>query len=287
MIKLARVAVLVAIGTLTISGTVWAQAQSKDQQKCITKLNRDGLKTHETQAKINRKCVKDVGKGKVLPSAAEACLTSDPQGQVMKRQGKTNTAESSFCTGSGIPNYGYTSAATVNTAAVQAEIDLMHDMFGNPVDNNLFACDPNVNECLCQRNMINRIEEVMQVIGRVFQACKKSGLKATLGGITSPAGLQGCFDDPGTALSVVTDPGGQIADTVGFMTGTLNQECEATTSTANSFSGGVCNGLTGSAAQDCIVRRVRCRACLMINAFDGITSDCDTFDNGTADASCP
>src|SRR5262252_8798471 len=83
MIKLARVAVLVAIGTLTVSNTVWAQAQSKDQQNCITKVNRDGLKTHETQAKINRACVKDVGKGKVPPSMAEACLTADPQGQIM------------------------------------------------------------------------------------------------------------------------------------------------------------------------------------------------------------
>jgi len=289
MIKLARVAALIAIGTLTISGTVWAQAQSKDQQNCITKLNRDGLKTHETQAKINRACVKDVGKGKVAPSAAEACLTADPQGQIMKRQTKTNTADSTFCTASPSqhPDYGYTGAATMNMAAVQGEIDLMHDLFGNPIDGHLVPCNPNTGECLCQRNMITQIEALMQVIGRVFQACKKSGLKTTSGVVTSAATLQGCFDDPLTTLSVAADPGGQIANVVGFMTGTLNQECEASSSTAASFNGGVCTGLTGSMAQDCIVQRVRCRICLMINAFDGIASDCDTFDDGMANVSCP
>jgi len=287
MIKLARVAALIAIGTLTISSTVWAQPESKAQQNCITKLNRDGLKTHETQAKINRACVKDVGKAKILPTAAEACLTADPQGQIAKRESKTMTADSTFCTGSPpLPDYGYTGAATMNTAAVQGEIDLMHDLFGNPIDGHLVSCNPNVGECLCQRNMITQIEALMQVIGRVFQACKKSGLKTTSGVVTSPATLQGCFDNPLTTLSVAADPGGQIAGVVSFMTGTLNQECEATSSTAASFSGGVCTGLTGSMAQDCIVHRVKCRICLMIKSFDGLSTDCDSYDDGTVNASC-
>jgi hypothetical protein len=282
---------LVAGVTLWAAGAAWGVPQTKDQQKCITKVNRAGLKVHEMQAGANRACVKDFGRGGLEQPTAELCLTDDPKGKVLKAQGKTTAAANKFCVGAGVPDFGYSGDANVNTQTKQAEIDLMHDLFGNPVDPGLFTCDPATDECLCQRNMINRIEEVMKVIPRVFLRCKKVGLKEGAddfpNGIASVAELQQCFDDPGLINSVATDPGGQIAEVVEFFTNALNDECEATGVTAVAFPGPACPGLSGIPARDCLIALARCRTCLMINAIDGLSSDCDTFDNAAADVSCP
>jgi hypothetical protein len=47
---------------------------------------------------------------------------------------------------------------------------------------------------------------------------------------------------------------------------------------------GACEG-QGEFAQ-CVDTLVGCRACLMINAMDDLSKDCDGFDDGTLNASC-
>jgi hypothetical protein len=288
MLRLTRAALLGMAGIFVVSGTAWALPQTTAQQKCINKINKDGDKVHEAQGGDNRACVKSFGKGSLMTSG-EACLVADTKGKNAKTTGKTLAAEMSFCTGGGTPDFGYTSAANVNTVARQAELDLMHDLFGNPVV--LFACNPDVNQCLCQRNMINRIEKLMAVMPRIFAKCKKAALKLNDDpfptGAASAADLQTCWEDAGTPQSVAADSGMQIGQVVILLDNTLTSDCDATSVTNVSFPGPECNGLTGATAEACIVARVRCRTCLMINAEDGLSSDCDKFDNGSADVSCP
>jgi hypothetical protein len=220
------------------------------------------------------------------------CLTADRKGKINKREMKVLDFESKFCAGAGVPDFAYTSGTSVITVAEQAEIDVMHDLFGNPVDNGLFPCDPSVNQCLCRRNMINRIEKLMAKMPRVFAKCKKAALKLNDDpyptGAASAAELQTCLDNNTNMVpqSLAADPGGQMAEVVALLTTTLQDQCEDTGVTGVSFPG-VCNGLTGNTARDCIVRLARCRTCLMINAMDGLSADCDDFDNGAADTTCP
>jgi hypothetical protein len=37
----------------------------------------------------------------------------------------------------------------------------------------------------------------------------------------------------------------------------------------------------------CADERMECRICRMFNTMDGLTEDCDLFDDGVANASCP
>ena len=56
--------------------------------------------------------------------------------------------------------------------------------------------------------------------------------------------------------------------------------------TANVFPG-ECSGATTGTLAGCLDERVECRVCLAINAIDGLSVDCDLFDDGAANSSCP
>src|SRR4029453_16727329 len=150
-----------------------AQIQTSAQQKCINKINKDGIKVEAAQGKENVECVKRANNDE-LPGAndAEACLTADERGKVQKKQDKLTADDSKFCAAA--PNFGFTGAVNANAAARQAELDLIHDIFGPaPIDNGLFSKNPNVNEAVCQRNVVDRVEKLCHSVGRDFVECKK------------------------------------------------------------------------------------------------------------------
>lgn len=99
------VAVL-ALALLIHSGTAWAAPQTKDQQKCINKINKDGIKVQATQGKENTECVKckknalksskePFANGAAAASDLEVCVddpgvpnsvAADSKGKIAKRQ---------------------------------------------------------------------------------------------------------------------------------------------------------------------------------------------------------
>ena len=52
---------LVAASALLPVAAAWADPQTKDQQKCINKMNKDGIKVQAAQGKENVECVKAQG----------------------------------------------------------------------------------------------------------------------------------------------------------------------------------------------------------------------------------
>jgi hypothetical protein len=50
---------------------------------------------------------------------------------------------------------------------------------------------------------------------------------------------------------------------------------------------GACAGRTGGALATCIEERVNCRVCLSLNLLDDLAVDCDSFDDGQLNVSCP
>ena len=51
---------------------------------------------------------------------------------------------------------------------------------------------------------------------------------------------------------------------------------------------GECGGaLTANVFKSCVDALAGCQACLSLNATDGLDRDCDDFDNGQLDESCP
>ena len=274
-------------------GAAHADVQSSDQQKCINKMNKDGIKVQAAQGKENAECVKKKANNELPgPAQAETCLTADARGKVLKRTNKTSADETTFCT-LDVPDFGYVSAGTVNAVAKQAELDLIHDVFGPaPIDDGLFQSDPNVPEAVCQRTAVVRIEKLMQSMGREFAKCKKNALKINKepfpDGAMAAVDLHDCVDEPTALNSVAADTKGKLAKRKQNLLDTIVNQCDLTSVSTTSFPG-ACVGLSAATLQTCLIDLVECRFCEMVNGMDGLAVDCNAFKNLEAShlVSCP
>ena len=138
----------------------WAQVQTSGQQACLNAVNKDGAAVAKTQGKENVACVKSAGKG-TLVGTAQACLTADPKGKVAKAKGKTTAAATKSC--GTAPSFGFTGAAAVNTAAQQAEVDLVADVYGANLDAAIISCATSKAGCGCQQKVSKSVEELAAV----------------------------------------------------------------------------------------------------------------------------
>src|SRR6185369_6648157 len=163
--------VYASVLSLGVAGIATAQPQGNQQQKCINKINKGASKVQAAQGKANAGCIKDaVLKG----TMAEPCIIDDPKDKVEGKQAKLNDDDMKNCTDT--PDFGYTSGTFAGTTAYQAEVNLIHDIYGNPVDSGLYSCDTNPAECLCQRQVDGRIEKLFRAMSKIFLKCKNPAL---------------------------------------------------------------------------------------------------------------
>ena len=269
---------LAAAGLVAFSALgVWAQVQSSPQQACLNAVNKNGAAVAKTQGKENVGCVKAAGKAG--PSGAQLCLTADGKGKVAKAKGKTTAAETKSCTQA--PSFGYTSGAAVNTAAQQAELDLVGDVFGANLDAALVSCTADKAKCACQQKVAKDVEALATVKFATFVGCKKAALKA---GANSSAALANCVNNGGTVGSIAADSKGKIAKSIAKLNADIVKACD-TPGVTGAFPGD-CTALSGAALGTCLDTQVECRVCQAINEMDGFFVNCDQFDNGALDASC-
>jgi len=254
------------------------QAQSKNQQKCLNGINKDGSLVAKQQGKESLACIKDAGKGKLV-GTAQACLTADAKGKVQKKKDKTVQNEAKKCIEQ--PDFGHTGAAVVNDAAMQAELDLVADVFGPDLDAAVIDCDVSKDGCGCQQKVSKSVEKQVATKLKEFLKCKKEALK---NGATSAVALADCVNDAGTPGSIAADTKGKVAKGVEKIAKDVVKKCDEKGVT-DGFPGD-CTGLSGSPLAVCLDVLVECRVCQMINEMDGLFVNCDLFDNGTADASC-
>ena len=243
--------------------------QSAAQQKCLNAVNKDGAAVARTQGKENVACLKGAG--------TQVCLTADAKSKVSKAKSKT-TADASKSCGT-VPSFGYTSAAIINGAAAQGEVDLTADVFGPDLGLAVIGCTSNKAGCACQQKILKTVEQLASVKLAAFVKCKKAVLAA---GATSAESLRKCVSDDGQPGSIADDVNGKIAKTVDALNAAITKSCNP----PGSAFPGTCTGLSGSTLGACLDRQVECRVCQIINEMDGIFVNCDLFDNGVADLSC-
>jgi hypothetical protein len=269
-----------AVGLLFLVGASGAFGQqSKGQQKCLNKLNKDGAVVAKEQGKGDIGCLKDAGTGK-LTDSAQSCLTADAKGKVQKKKSKTTADDAASC--GTLPTFGYTGAVTTNASAVQGELNLAADIFGANLDAAVLTCKPIKAGCRCQQAVLGNVETLVGTKLAEFVTCKKTALK---GGATSAAALSACVDAAGTPGSIAADTKGKILKAVTKLNASIGKSCDTPGVTAGAFPG-TCTGTTGTALGSCLDARVECRVCQTINQIDGLFVDCDLFDDGVANASC-
>jgi pimeloyl-ACP methyl ester carboxylesterase len=266
-----------AVAALLCGSLAAAQVQDSAQQQCINGLNKSGIKVASTQIKEGQRCLGAAAKG--TEPDAQACLTGDAKGKVGKAEAGTIAAESKCTTP---PDFGTTTAAVVNTAAVSEQVGLVADLFGT---NLTAAVLPKLSDpagAKCQAAVQKGSGKLTATLLKSFLACKKNGLKSTESSqqIDSAADLAACFD------ALLADAAGKIGKEEAKLAGAVDKSCtQVGVALATAFPGRCTVGTTPFL--DCLEARVRCHTCLMLDAWDGLDRLCDAFDDGLANnASC-
>src|SRR5689334_21059138 len=150
--KITRVSLLALLAVLLATSPTLSQVQTTAQRRCIVGMNRAFDLVGRAQARVHKGCVTLAINDKLGSQTLHDCLQSDPDGDVAQAEQYTMQAEAEFCTT--LPDFGYSSAATVNAAAVIDEQQNIYGMFG-----------PNINTAIVPRSTDpQRAQCVLKVI---------------------------------------------------------------------------------------------------------------------------
>ena len=222
----------------------------------------------------NRLCVKAAGKGR-LTGTAETCLTADANGKVAKAMQATVDGERNKCAGL-TPPFAKSDATTVNKAARDEELNLLHDIFGNTLDGPLLT---DKSGAKCQAAVSKDYENVVSAMVTTFNKCKKATLKS---GAPGASAIEACIVDVGVTGSIAADSQQKVATKAAKLASDVADKCSGVDRIA-AFPG-VC--ATAGDLAGCIEARAACRVCRMLGAMDALGADCDAFDDGAANSSC-
>lgn len=273
---------LLMAGILVFGQAAFAQAPTKEQQKCLATLGKGTLKVSKTQTGENKSCFKGLAKGKLI-GTADACIEADVRGKMAKTQAKNLSAETSSCANAAAPSFGSGGAAAANAGAQLAGLDLAHDLFGDPVDSGLASCDPDKTTCACQAKVMKGVDKQFATLAKTHAACKKKRFK--LGAIASDSDLEDCLEETLEPLSVAADTKGKLAKGRAKLESLVVKSCDGPGVSTTAFPGD-CSGLAGAALADCLSEVTQCRFCQMTNAAEATFADCDVFDDTLANGSC-
>jgi pimeloyl-ACP methyl ester carboxylesterase len=276
---------LAIAGLLAFLAPSSALAQlNKDQEACLNALNKDAAKLAAVRGKVSGACLKAAGKGK-LPTgqSADQCLVADAKGLIAKATSKLDadfTAKCGTLPSFGVP--GGTTAGIIAGAAVDQSLNLLADVFGDSLTTGAIDCAGDKTGCGCQQAVDKGYEKIAAASFKQFVKCKKATLKD---GATAASALEDCVDNTGTAGSIAADGKQKIAKAIAKLTDAVGKKCGGV-STAETLPG-LCAGTSAAMLPTCVAQRVACRICLTINGTDNLAVDCDSFDDGQLNLSCP
>ena len=271
-------------------GLVWApeahaQAQSKDQQKCLSSMGSYVSRIDTTQIRANQTCVKTYGKGKLTGSVAD-CQVADSRGQMQKLSNKITEAQTDpdrgKCLGAAVPDYGFVSTGAAMVAGAQPpQVAFLASIYGADPESVIVDASDRANRdsALCQATIEKSANKIVASEVKSFKSCMTRGLRSRSAPISSEAELENCIND--SKLDEKSDKETtKLVDQIG-------KKCTAKSVDWSTVVAGNCASEASATAYSlCIQEEASCAACLTINGGYGLSIDCDLHDNGVADSSC-
>jgi cysteine-rich repeat protein len=269
--------------------------ESKDQQSCINELNKALAKVAKTYGKHIDRCIKEGSRSRLPAGNIENCVVETGtfgKDKVQDAKDKTldKAGPNGKCPPAAEPDFGATDANTVNQVALAKELSLIQAVFGSDLDAAIISEVDNKDGSKCQQGVAKAAKKCQGAKLKAFNGCKKSGLSAKSSSrIVNAPGLEGCLSGRGD--SIAADMKGKVEKACDPATGkiktTIDKKCAAD---LGAFAG--CNDPNGplptaGELASCIDQLVECEVCLALNAADGLDHDCDLFDDGQANGSCP
>lgn len=268
------VSVSIAAAALVLAATpVQAQVQSDAQITCIKALAKAESKVAKTQGKEVSGCMKKLAAEKLAAcQTAEGCLTGDTKGKFEKAGAKLRSTFNDKC-GDETPDYASAEPATVLRAIRYQTNALNADVFGAGIDSTLAIKKADKETAKCQGKVAKSLQKLFDTRLSAYASCKSAGFDTA--SIVDVSGLAAC-------QSAVASSDAKVAKAQEKLASTLSKSC-APGDQALSFPGN-CSGAGDIGA--CLDAATRCRFCQMTNTLDGTTTDCDLYDDATANSSC-
>ncbi len=266
-------------------GEASAAVDTRSHLECIVGLNKGAGKVMKAQGREVLLCIKSASRERLL-GTLEDCLTDDLKGKVAKELDKLAHKVGGFtsCQEVDPPDFGYSSARTGWRASIDKELRLVHSIFGSDLDSGVIVTDKPGSKC--QQGVWKAVQKCQDTKIKEFNKCKKDGLKGKTppGPINSGTDLERlCLQsDPNDPTTPQPDPKGKILKKcLGGIQKAIDKKCSGLV-TAPLFP-----GCAGPVSQACLDTFVECEVCRALNEIDVLIRDCDEFDDGIANGSCP
>jgi uncharacterized repeat protein (TIGR03806 family) len=266
--------------------------QSGPQRTCIQDMNRGTADVAKQRLRANGECVKYAGLGRLddlagVPSddlTVRACFTVGLPKRIERATDLLDRRERTRCRAPGrpeqLPDFGFTSAATAHAAGLEAAAGLASTLWGADPDAAVVSAAQNPVGALCQQRVAGGVQRLFDRIWKRANEGKSRSLRGRLG---SPASIGEDLADQ--VLRYVDDDERTIPAAVDAIAVETARSC-AGQPLATLFPG-ACALADGAALAECLHERSRCQFCRQLESADGLTIDCDGFDDGAADGSCP
>ncbi|MFQ5514437.1 MAG: PQQ-binding-like beta-propeller repeat protein, partial [Myxococcota bacterium] len=245
----------------------------KAGQKCVNTQNKFFQKVAAAWGKEICACLKDFSKGKNGVDDIPGCVQADRKGKRGKMEQKALEKDASDCASP--PGVFYTGAANANLMAESEQAALLEVLFGSDVNGSALRESADKAGAKCQGKLAKTLKKCRDTHLKQFNACKKETLK---GGAQTTGPLESCLE------GLPSD--GKVRKACNRLALHLASKCvdrgvDLTTAFPR------CGGFVPSDVAGCLEAGVRCEECRALNAVDGLTTDCDVFDDGSSNASCP
>jgi hypothetical protein len=263
--------------------------------KCVDQMNNRARRVGQLAGKSDSKCVKK-GTGDVT-----ACVDDPVEPKTDKQEQKLIEKFADTC--APVPAWGVnglscceggandgapclspaactggtcTAGACISAAAEAGAGAITHDLFGATVD---VSSDRDTAQC--QGKVIQSAGKLYTGRWKAFRKCKKDNFTLITGGADL---ISVCLGPP------QTDVKNFIGSALGKLIDAVQSKCVGKgVSPVGAAFPGVCTAAADVDFAGCVDRRVACRFCRAINVADAIVPplDCDLFDDGASNASCP
>jgi hypothetical protein len=247
-----------------------------EEDKCVDKMNNDARKIVSKAGKSDAKCIKNAASSG--GGSATACI--DDPSATTNADGKLLSDFATRC--SPVPAWGVNGGTCtaapgdcISGAAKQTVNDMVHDLFVGT------AVVGTAEIGACQGKLIKAAAKTLADRWKTLRTCKKVNVNSISDDVSLVATCLGPLLQP--------DPAGKIAKDEGKIDST-NTACIAHGVTPiGPYFPGKCTTAPDVDFADCVKERIRCRFCLGVNVADDVAPplDCDLFDDGSADGSCP
>jgi hypothetical protein len=270
--------------------------QTPPQRHCLNGLADAAARVARAQASDAGACLHAFARGRVerLGEGAqartlEACLTNDVTGRVARALERTLRRDANRCLGrpTQLPDFAYRGAGPVNGAVRGQTAAFAEDLFGPELDAALVPAETSPLAARCQERVAEAGGDVLDAGVRVAADAKRDALRGrgrrAAGPVDSALELE-------TALlaGLAQDAGGRLGRARARLQREAREACAATEAPLAELFPGLCAAAADPGAlADCADRAALCRLCRAQNGMDGIALDCDAFDDGVPNLTCP